>query len=61
MGNEIRIAVSGDSTTQGCCALSVEERNATPLDRRLNDQTDGSQAGLRGYPFLLNSLLKNNN
>jgi len=61
MGNEIRIAVSGDSTTQGCCALSVEERNATPLDRRLSDQTDGSQAGLRGWPFLLNSLLKNNN
>jgi len=61
LGNEIRIAVAGDSTTQGCCGTTGDQILAQPIEKRLSDQTDGSQQGLLGWPYLLHSLLQNNN
>lgn len=61
MGNEIRIAIGGDSVTQGCCGTSMGQIEALPKYNRLTDLTDGSQQGLMGWPYLLHSLLKNNN
>ena len=58
---QIRVSIIGDSVTQGCCGTPMEEIFATPLEKRLTDQTDGSANGLRGWPYLLNSLLINNN
>lgn len=34
---------------------------AQSLEKRLSDQADGSQQGLEGWPYLLHSLLQNNN
>jgi len=39
----------------------MDELLAEPLERRLTDQTDGSHKGTNGWPYLLHSLLQNNN
>lgn len=59
--NEIRIAIAGDSTTQGFTGSSSDNIRIKNLSQRLQDQTDGSQQGLQGWPYLLHSLLQNNN
>jgi len=53
--------VAGDSVTQGYFSTPLEEIEAEPLERRLTDQLDGSHKGMNGWPFLLHSLLQNNN
>jgi hypothetical protein len=39
--NEIRIAIAGDSVTQGCCGTTIEQITGQTLQQRLTDQTDG--------------------
>jgi len=46
---------------QGYGATTQKQVLAESLDKRLSDQTDGSQQGLQGWPYLLHSLLQNNN
>lgn len=59
--SEIRIAIAGDSVTQGCCGTNIDQITEQSLEQRLNDQTDGRQQGLLGWPYLLHGLLQNNN
>jgi lysophospholipase L1-like esterase len=40
--NEIRIAVAGDSATQGYGGTTQKQMMAQSLEKRLNDQADGS-------------------
>ena len=59
--NEVRIAIAGDSVTQGCCGTTFDKLESRPLTTRLTDQFDGSIKGLHGWPFFLDGLLKANN
>jgi hypothetical protein len=47
----------GDSTTLGVGS----SRSMLDFMYDYHFQTDGSKAGFKGYPYLLNSLLKNHN
>jgi hypothetical protein len=59
--NEVRIAIAGDSTAQGFGGTTMEEIEAVAKKQRLSDQTDGTQQGMQGWPYLLHQLLKKNN
>ena len=52
-----RIAILGDSTTLGVGS----SRSMLDFMYDYHFQMDGSKAGYRGYPYLLNSLLQNHN
>ena len=58
----MRVAFFGDSTTYGMgSVMPFDELAFIPFERGSIDQTDGSQYGLKGWPYLLNQKRKEHN
>lgn len=58
---EMRVAFAGDSVTVGCCGRGLNEVLASPAEKRLTDQDDGTSGGMWGYPYFLHELFRVHN